>query len=71
MRSMAQKRLTAVGRVVASVSQMVSTWRVEIRFAGVLHADGDPHGGGHADRRCAADDHVADGGGHLLDNCGR
>ncbi len=39
---------------------------VQIRFARVLHADGDSHGGGHPDRRCAADNHVADGGGDLL-----
>ena len=57
---MAQKRLTAVGRVFASVSQTTSNG------APSSNAERDAHGGSYADGRGAADDHVADGGGYLL-----
>ncbi len=66
MRSMAQKRLTAVGRVAARVAQICGEIFVEAEFVGVKKAEGDAHGGGDADGGSAADDHGADGLGDLL-----
>ena len=66
MRSMAQNRFTAVGRVAASVSQMRRELRVQVLAVGLRHAQRHAHGRRHADGRRAADDHVADGVGHLL-----
>ena len=66
MRSMAQNRSTAVGRVSAMVSQMCGELGAQFseRFGrGVLHAQGDAHGGGDADGRRAANHHVANGAG--------
>ena len=57
MRSMAQKRLTAVGRVRASVSQISSNW---VRRLGLLHAERDTHGSRYADSGRAADHHGTD-----------
>ena len=63
---MAQKRLTAVGRVRGERVADDLHLRVQIARIGLQHADRDAHRGGHADRRSAADDHVPDGGRHLL-----
>ena len=66
MRSIAQKRFTAVGRVAASSSQTASNAAGGNPPAYGGAAQRDPHGRGHADGRRAADRHVADGRGHLV-----
>ncbi len=63
IRSIAQNRLTAVGRVAAisshsllnSTANCLVPWRLA-----AAHAERDPHRGGHADRRRAANDHRLD-----------
>ena len=67
MRSMAQNRLTAVGRVRGERLADGLELRVEIRGRRVCaDAQRDAHGGRHADGRRAADHHVADGVGDFL-----
>ena len=66
---MAQKRLTAVGRVSARVFADDGDFFGQGGKGGggaAVDADGDAHGGGDADGGGAADDHVADDGGDLL-----
>ena len=53
MRSIAQKRFTAVGRVRASVSQMISNCASSSVGIGVQNAERHSHRGGHPDRRSA------------------
>src|ERR1035441_9126043 len=67
-------RLTAISSSRTSCASSISRRRISARgwprgargSARVPHADGDSHGGGHTDGRRAANDHVADGGGHFL-----
>jgi hypothetical protein len=69
MRSMAQKRLTAVGRVFAhQVAEVVEVlFEVGDRSADGLHrAEREPHRGRDADGGRAAHDHRLDGLGDLL-----
>ena len=69
IRSMAQNRLTAVGRVAASSSQFlknsVASCRVPARRA-LADAERQAHGRRHADGRRAANHHGLDGLGHLV-----
>ena len=69
IRSMAQNRLTAVGRVAAITSHSrwnsVANCLVPLRRA-ALHAQRQAHGGGDADGRRAADHHGLDGPGDLF-----
>ena len=66
---MAQNRLTAVGRVdghhVADLLEVDRVLPRPLRRA-LAHAEREAHRGGDADRRGAANDHRADGAGHLL-----
>ena len=69
MRSMAQKRLTAVGRVPARRAQIFSNSGANFaRCGGVAAqcAEGNAIGGGDADGGSAADDHGDDDVGDLL-----
>ena len=66
MRSMAQNRLTAVGRVAASVSQTRANWASSSHAVGLRHAERHAHGRGHADGRRAANHHAPDGIRHLF-----
>ena len=65
MRSIAQKRLTAVGRVDASSAQIVSNSASSVRRIGLRNADGNAHRGRDADGGSAANHHGADGIGDL------
>ena len=69
MRSMAQNRLTAVGRVdghhVADLLEVDRELPRPLRRA-LAHAERDAHRGGDANRRGAANHHRADGAGHFL-----
>ena len=60
MRSIAQKRFTAVGRVAAKRRQMRSKSRARIAVGRLRHAERDAHRGGDADGRRTAHDHVLD-----------
>jgi hypothetical protein len=62
MRSMAQNRLTAVGRVREWSRRCSSNSAAD---SGLLHAQRDSHGGRHADGRRAPDDHGSNGFGNL------
>ena len=68
IRSIAQNRLTAVGRVAAISSQVL--WNSAANFCvpvarAPAHAERDAHRRRHADGRRAADDHRLDGARHL------
>ena len=70
---MAQKRLTAVGRVAASRAQIFSNSGANSSGSlgfGVLCAEGDAVGSGDADGRRAAHHHGDDDVGHLFVGCG-